>query len=162
MVRNKYSKEFIKWLAKYAPKHSMNQLIKKTGIEKTKLEKLLWRNNIKHKDYKARKAHANNELPVGTEYIKPDGMVLVKTGKNKWEYKQRHIYEKYHNIKLPTNVMVIFLDGDRNNFNIDNLRAVSTAVYNTAKNKHLISKNKDVNNTALTLAELYQEIKQND
>ena len=159
MKRNKYSTEFIEWLRVYAPSHSMDELIEETHLEKHKLEQLLWRNNIKHKNYNKNMAHANNTLPIGSEYTKDDGMILIKVGPNKWEYRQRYIYEKYHNVELPTEIMVIFLDGDKNNFDITNLRAVSTPVYNTIRNKHLVCNNKDVMNTALDMAELYQEIK---
>ena len=158
-MRNKYSREFIEWLKDYAPTHSMSEIIEETHLEKHKLEQLLWRNNIKHKDYNQNKNHPNNTLPIGTEYTKDDGMILIKVGPNKWEYKQRYIYEKYYNIELPTETMVIFLDGDKNNFDITNLRAVTSPVYNTAKNKNLISTNPNVTSVALDMAELYQEIK---
>lgn len=158
-MRNKYSKESIEWLRDYAPTHSMSEIMDITHLEKHKLEQLLWRNNIKHKDYNINKVHVNNILPVGSEYIKDDGMTLVKISQNKWEYKQRYIYERYYNMELPTDVMVVFLDGNKNNFDITNLRAVTSPVYNTAKNKNLISTNPNITNTALDMAELYQEIK---
>ncbi len=158
MQRNKYSKEFIEWLRVYAPNHSMADLVKKTGIEKHKLEQVLWRNKIQHKDYDHKKVRSTNESPIGTEYVKPDGMVLIKVDKNRWEYKQRYIYEQYHKVNLPTEIMVIFLDGDKTNFSIENLRAVSTPVYNTARNKHLISNFAAVTDAGLDVAELYQEV----
>lgn len=158
-MRNKYSKQYIEWLRKYAYNHSMKEIILKTGIEKHKLESLMWRNNIKHAGYNGNKARNRNECPIGTEYVKSDRMTLIKVGKNRWEYKQRYLYEKYHNVDLPTSIMVIFLDGDKTNFSIDNLRAVSTPVYNTARNKHLISNNKFVTDAGLDLAELYQQVK---
>lgn len=159
-MRNVYTKEFIEWLRIYASDHSMNEIVEVTGIKKHSLEQLMWRNGIKHKDYNANMAHNSNECVIGTEYTKPDGMVLVKVGKNKWEYKQRYIYEQYYGVELPTEIMVIFLDGNKNNFNIDNLRAVSTPVYNTARNKHLISEFGEVTSAGLDVAELYQEIKE--
>jgi hypothetical protein len=161
-MRNKYSKEFIESLAQYAPFHSMTEIMSYTNLPKRKVEQLLWRNNIHHKDYNPNKVRHSNSLPILSEYIKPDGMTLIKVSKNEWEYKQRYIYEQYYNINLPKDIMVIFLDGDKNNFDINNLRAVSTPTYNTARNKHLLSNNIDVSNAALDLAELYQEIKKED
>lgn len=161
-MRNKYSKEFINHLAYYAPKHSMTEIMSYTNLSKHQVEQLLWRNNIHHKDYNPHKAHTHNSLPLLSEYIKPDGMTLIKVSKNKWEYKQRYIYEQYHNIILPTNIMVIFLDGNKNNFDINNLRAVSTPTYNTARNKHLLTNDINISNAALDLAELYQEIKEDN
>ena len=161
-MRNKYSPEFIEWLTSEAPNLTKAELLDITRLTPHKLECLCSRRGIKYLDYKSSKArHPSNTLPLFSEYVKPDGMTLIKTPQG-WEYKQRYIYEQYHHIILPTSVMVIFLDQDKTNFDIDNLRAVSTPVYNTARNKHLISRNPQVTSTALDLSELYQEIKGGD
>ncbi len=159
-MRNKrYSKEFIEWLRDYAKDHSINEIANETHIEKRRLVTLLWRNNIKHKDYNKNKIHINNALPVGSERTSSDGITRIKVEPNKWVCKQRYIYEKYYNIELPSEIMVIFLDGDKTNFDINNLRAVTTSVYNTIMNKHLVCDNIDIMNTALDMSELYNEIK---
>ena len=162
LMRNRYSKDFIKWLKGYAPDHTMEEIINKTGISKDRMRKLLWRLNVKHKDYNKNLAHGHvsNTVPIGSETVKPDGMILLKVGKNKWMYKQRYIYEQYHNVKLSSKQMVIFLDGDRSNFDIDNLRVVDKSTFNVLANKHLYLKGyKDYTEAAISLAELHLEIK---
>lgn len=59
--------------------------------------------------------------PEGTyEYVKK-GYVQIKIGKDKYTSKHRYLYEKYHNCKVPDSEIVVFLDGDKRNFDIDNL-----------------------------------------
>ncbi|MDE7425371.1 MAG: HNH endonuclease [Lachnospiraceae bacterium] len=43
---------------------------------------------------------------------------------NVWRPKHHVLYEQYHNVKLPDNAKVIFVDGNRTNFDKDNLRLV--------------------------------------
>ena len=86
-------------------------------------------------------------------------MILIKVGQpNIWEYKQRYIYEKYHGAISKDN-MVIFLDGDRNNYDIDNLMAVTTPEYNYIKNKGLIFNDAEKTKTAILSARLNYKIK---
>lgn len=169
MMRNKYSKEFEKEMYKKAPNKSIEKLldiaINKYGYNITKemLMQYLSKRGIRYKGYKPNKTNAMGSIiSIGTEYTKPDGMVLVKVMPNKWKYKQRYIYEQYYNIELPKDIMVIFLDGDRTNFNIDNLMAVSTPEYNCIKNKNLLSNNGMVTKTAILSARLYYKIKEKE
>lgn len=165
-MRNKYSKEFEEELRKIKDTHNLQDMIKfakeKFGydIPKRCMQKYLYRHNIRHKDYVPQKGHANNVKPIGSETVKDDGMVLVKIGNpSKWVYKQRYIYEKHFG-EIPKGYMVVFLDGDRNNYDINNLMAVSTKMYNYAKNKGLISSDKELTRTALFLATLDEKTKE--
>lgn len=66
-----------------------------------------------------------NTRPVGSERVEVDGYVYVKIEEpNTWELKHRVVWEK-HNGKLEEGVNVVFLDGNRQNCSIENLRAVS-------------------------------------
>ena len=160
MQRNHYTPEFISLLSRLAPSYSLDELLPiaqsvHPTITKEQLLSLLSKRKIHYKGYNPKHNHPANALPLLSEYIKPDGMTLIKVAPDKWTYKQRYIYEKHYG-PLPPHSMVIFLDGDRSNFDPQNLRAVSTPVYNTAKNKHLLSNNQDISSAALDLAELYQ------
>lgn len=65
------------------------------------------------------------EKPVGSEYITNDGYTIVKTkAPNTWEYKQRVIWKKIHG-EIPSNHVIIFADGNKSNFDINNLICVS-------------------------------------
>lgn len=164
----RYSKEYINWLIKNAPDYTIEELVDKsiyfgyTKMNKKKLRDLFLRNtNVKWKNYHSEKANSNerNSKPIGTESTRSDGMTKIKIGNKKWIYKQRYVYEKYYG-KLPDNYMVVFLDGDRTNYDIDNLMAVKKSEYNYVKNKELLSKNKELNKTALLTARLNYKAKE--
>lgn len=66
-----------------------------------------------------------NTRPVGSERVEVDGYVYVKTEEpDKWELKHRLVWEKHHG-KIKEGENIVFLDGNRQNCNIENLRAVS-------------------------------------
>lgn len=71
---------------------------------------------------KGQKPH--NTKPLFSERIDRDGYVLIKT-KNGYMPKARYIYEQHHNLKLGRHEIVIFIDNDKHNFDISNLRAVT-------------------------------------
>ena len=168
-MRNKYSKEFEEEMYNKASNKTIDKLLDiainkyNYPITKEMLREYLSKREIRYKGYNPNKAQAmGNKIPIGTEYVRPDGMVLVKVTPNKWKYKQRYIYEQYHKVELPKEIMVIFLDGDRTNFDINNLMAVSTPEYNCIKNKDLLSKNGMVTKTAILSARLHYKIKEKE
>ena len=67
-----------------------------------------------------------NRLPVGSERAdNRDGCIRIKTAEpDKWELKHKLIYEKHHG-KIKKDSVVIFLDGDKNNFDISNLKCIT-------------------------------------
>lgn len=66
-----------------------------------------------------------NHRPVGSERISKDGYIEVKVAEpNKWRLKQRVVYEEAKG-KIPEGCTIIFLDGNKRNFNIDNLRCIT-------------------------------------
>lgn len=68
-----------------------------------------------------------NHRELFEERISRDGYIEIKIFEpNKWEKKQRYIYEQNHG-KIPKGYNVIFADGNNRNFDIDNLILVSDA-----------------------------------
>ena len=66
-----------------------------------------------------------NHRPVGSEKISKDGYIEVKVAEpNKWRLKQRVVYEEAKG-KIPEGCTIIFLDGNKQNCNIDNLRCIT-------------------------------------
>ena len=66
-----------------------------------------------------------NHRPVGSERISKDGYIEVKVAEpNKWRLKQRVVYEETKG-KIPEGCPIIFLDGNKRNFDIDNLRYIT-------------------------------------
>ena len=71
-----------------------------------------------------------NKVKLGSE-IEEDGYIRVKISnhpniRTRWRLKHHILYEKYHpNIKIGKTDRVIFLDGNKHNFDIHNLELVS-------------------------------------
>lgn len=99
-------------------------------------------------------------VPIGTEYIKKDGMVLIKISSNKWMYKQRFIYEQYYNVHLKNDDYIIFLDQNRNNFDINNLKLISRKESAYLSNQKIFSKNKEATELGIKIAKLHYKIKE--
>lgn len=114
-------------------------------------------------------------LPVGTErYSKYYDCIIVKVEeisvaglkdknlRNKqWKLKQNLIWEQTNNRELPPKWVVIFLDGDRTNYDPDNLYAVPLQIAGTIEKMKMHSENKDVYKTALIWGELYFALMEN-
>ena len=67
----------------------------------------------------------HNYRPVGSERINIDGYYEVKVADpNVWELKHRYIWEQT-NGKIPKGHKLIFLDGNRNNVALENLKLIS-------------------------------------
>ena len=144
-MRNKYSKEFEKEMETKAPTKKLDELLEiakkkyNYSIDKNQLRQFLYKRKIKYKDYNSNKGRdVGANVPIGTERKKPDGMIQVKVAKDKWKYKQRLIYSKYHNIKLTSDDYIIFLDQDRSNFNIENLKRVTRRESSILANQKLL------------------------
>ena len=67
---------------------------------------------------------SHNCQPIGTEVINGQGYCEVKVSESKWIYKQRLVWEQVHG-PVPKGYSIIFADGNKENFDIDNLICVS-------------------------------------
>ncbi len=91
------------------------------------------------------KGHLNwNTRKIGSERIAKDGYIEVKVtdkfhnneARKNWRNKHLVIYEEYHKCTVDTKKdCVIFLDGNKRNFDIDNLYLVSRAENRTLNAK---------------------------
>lgn len=164
-MRNKYTNEFENKMKLLAPTHTLNELLKIAQkdyiITKTQLHQYLSKRNIIYKDYNEKKVrNMGGNVPIGTERIKPDGMIQVKVSPSKWEYKQRLIYSKYYNVKLTSDDYIIFLDQDRTNFDITNLKRISRRESSILSNQKMYSKNKDLTELGILTAKLMIKTKE--
>lgn len=168
MMRNKYSKEFEEEMRRLAPANELERLLWVARskyayfITRTQLRQYLSKRQIRYKDYNKNKAQEMGvKIPIGTEYVKPDGMTLVKIAKDKWQYKQRLIYEQYYNVKLNDDDYIIFLDHNRNNFDINNLKKVTRRESSILSNQEMFSTNPKVTETGIQVAKLIIKTKKN-
>ena len=97
----------------------------------------------------------HNHRPVGSERINVDGYTEIKVAEpSKWRLKQRVIYEEATGEKLTKNDIVIFLDGDRQNFDINNLVRMTRAELVRYNQDHLYGEEVEINKTAVLVAKL--------
>ena len=98
-----------------------------------------------------------NHRKVGEERITVDGYIEIKIREpNKWQLKHRYIYEKHYG-KIPEGYNLIFLDGDRKNIDLSNLKLVSKAQDLIMNNNKLFSTDKDITNTGTIIANVISE-----
>lgn len=98
----------------------------------------------------------NPPAPIGHEiiyYNKGLKRIKVKVGENKWVEKTRYIYEQHYG-KIPDNCFIIFLDGNRDNYNIENLKCITTKQHRTMAGNKLYFGNKDLTETGIDVAKL--------
>lgn len=103
----------------------------------------------------------HNRTPVGTELMKADGYVWRKIAEpNKWRQKHIIIYEKYHGIKILKGKLVTFLDGNRENFSIDNLTLISQSENQYLNKMGLRFADNDLTKSGIAIARLRVAISQ--
>lgn len=95
-----------------------------------------------------------NHKEVGSERINIDGYIEVKVEEpNIWKYKHRIIYEQYYG-KIPKGCNIIFLDGNKQNLNINNLKAVSKAEDLIMNRNKFFTSDKDITNVGSIIAKV--------
>ena len=104
--------------------------------------------------------------PVGTEKRLSDGYIWVKIDDKpnakkqvNWRQKQRLVWEQ-HNGPVPEGMFVTFLDGNRENFAIENLALITRAEHARLNQSGLRSEDPEITAAALQLAKLATKIGQ--
>lgn len=164
-----YSDEVFDFLLNNADKHTIKDLVNileeeyNLKVERKKLAQYCIKMGIKYKYEKPNKAHSNNPTENGTIVTKTDGSMLkIKVDEHKWEYLQRKIYEDYYNVKLKDDEYIIFLDQNRRNFNIDNLKLVTRQESAMLSSQQLYSSNPIVTTTGIVAIKLMNKIKEKE
>ena len=107
-----------------------------------------------------------NHKPVGTERVdNREGYIKIKIKEpDKWELKHKFIYESHYG-KIKKGNVVIFLDGNKNNFDINNLKCITREQLLTLNKNNLIKKNANLTELGIEVANLIiksNEIKRNN
>lgn len=93
--------------------------------------------------------------PEGSERINKDGFTEVKIDyRNKWRLKHHLVYEDYYGEKVGRWDKVIFLDGNRQNFNPKNLVKLSTGEQVCLAKGKMLSDDVELNKAAVNFARL--------
>ena len=104
------------------------------------------------------KGNLSNARPIGDERIDLDGYTYIKIKQpNKWVLKHRWIYEK-ENGKIPKGYNLIFADGNKQNFDLDNLILVSNAELFIINQKGLYKKDKELTKAGITIAKVLDKV----
>lgn len=157
-MRRKFNLRMFKYLKRYGKYHTLKEwseiINNKFGEHFTLKDTQMYfaRHEIPFKYENAKKSNNWNALPIGSERVRGDGMVQVKVAPRKWEYKQRLIYEQYYGVELTSDDYIIFLDQDRTNFDISNLKRVSRRESSILSNQKIFSKDPNVTELGIDIA----------
>jgi hypothetical protein len=114
---------------------------------------------LRNKCFNCGISHCRNIYPIGAERINHYGYVEVKIGKSKYERKlKHHIIWEAANGPIPKGHVVIFADGDKRNFILDNLLLVSHSELGIMNHQGLISTDKDLTKAGKVAADIYMAI----
>lgn len=108
-------------------------------------------------------------LEIGTETPFKDGYVYVKTDKpigakgRRYQVLKHHLLWQEHNGPIPEGCAVIFLDGDKQNFDIDNLALVKRSELLKLNQENLIVKGcKEATQCGITIVKIEERIKEHE
>lgn len=99
----------------------------------------------------------SNWRPIGSEKLRDDGYLWVKVqdmrGNKNWAQKHVHVYEKEHG-PVPKGYCVIFADGSRDNFSLDNLILVKRSELLLMNKNKLIYKDSELTKVGAVIAKV--------
>ena len=96
-----------------------------------------------------------NKLPIGTVLEKADGYLWRKIGEGARDWRQEHILRwEEANGPLPEGGMITFLDGDKHNVEISNLKLINNDINLELNRRKLRTGDKELNETAILIADL--------
>ena len=115
-------------------------------------------------------SHFQTGDPIGTEVVR-SGYVWVKvsdkvpqkgeqSGWINWRPKSHVVWEQHHGCMPPKGHIIVFLDGNKQNTNIENLYAVSGKVLREMSKKQWWSSDPDLTLAAIKWCELLYKIKE--
>ena len=115
----------------------------------TKANKTSFKKGIIHFNYKQ----------VGEERIDKYGYVQIKVAEpNVWDLKHRAIYREHYG-EIPDGHNIIFADGNKMNFDIDNLIAVSKSEMFILNNNNLRFEDKELTKVGVNIAKVIDKAK---
>ena len=98
-----------------------------------------------------------NFQEIGTEYVDVDGYIVTKVSRTKWIHKQRAVWEQHHG-PIPKGYVIIFLDGNTQNCDINNLRMIKRSLSQKLTNFKMRSSEPLVTQAGASIVELLDEI----
>lgn len=104
-----------------------------------------------------------NKAELLTERVDSRGNVIIKVSDSEhgWVNKARYIYEQAFG-KIPKDHQVVFLDGNKQNFELSNLYCIPVQYMLMMNRNHWFTTNRDLTLTAIKLCELNYTSKVNE
>jgi hypothetical protein len=142
--------QFVKGQEPWNRGQPQSQWMSPEGIEKCKATYFQKDRSINNSNH--------NEVPVGTEIIEL-GYVRVKTSERNglashpwWKWKHHMIWEQHYG-PIPKGHKIIFIDGDRFNFDINNLMCVPDDVHLRMNQHGYYNHTPDITKAGLSICE---------
>ena len=168
-IRHVWTDEQVEYLKKIAEGTPRKEIVKKLN-DKFNLNLTLLqvrdcmngrgiRNNIDKKFSAKDGNRCLQEKPIGTVSKWECGYTRIKTGKNEWEFIQRYVWKEHHG-EIPPGHSVIFLDGNTDNYNIENLALVNRNELMKYNSMRLNSSDQELNRVAVNLAKIMTKSKE--
>lgn len=160
MIKNKFGIIFTpEQIKSYKSRKHINTGLtghfKKGSVPKNKGKKLSPELYEKAAPTMFKKGHRpSNYCPVGTVLVKGDGYTYVKIADpGVWKQKHVLVWEAVNGPR-PKGHKLIFADGNKQNFRLENIILVSNAEHVRLNQNHLISDNADITKAGVLLAKL--------
>ena len=104
------------------------------------------------------------EKNIGDEIFNGKATFIKTSNESKERYgnyilKQRYLYEQYHSVKLKTNELIIFLNGNKKDFSKENLYKVSRYICGLMSGNRFLAKNSFKTLSRVKFCEWKQKIK---
>lgn len=97
--------------------------------------------------------------PVGSTRVWPGGYKYIKIADpNKWISYHQMLWEKAHGEKIKDGEVIIFADGDKSNFDIDNLVKINRENLIYLNKNNLIFEDKELTKVGVTVSKLNEKI----
>jgi hypothetical protein len=181
-IKNVYDAKVIEYVKEHylgVTSNELSEMIKRDlGIEETPYRIRQLKKRLKLKcgvDCTFRKGDAprykfpkdnipHNTMPLGSETIL-NGYVYVKVNdipysKANWKPKQQLIWEEQHKEKVPPKHYVIFADGNKRNFDVENLVLVNEKEMMYLLKNNLIYNDCELTKTGLLIAKIKIAVKE--
>lgn len=151
--------QMMRWKCSYHMKSGLDGYFKKGHVPQNKGKRMSKEAYDLCKATMFKKGHTpHNHREIGSQRINIDGYCEIKVEEpNKWKLKHRVVWEKEHG-PIPKGNAVIFADGNKTNFEIDNLLCVSRRELVKLNKNKIISNNADITRTYVGIVKLQNAI----
>lgn len=110
---------------------------------------------------KGNEPHNGRKIPLGAERVSEDGYIQVKVSRFRrarvndgWRMKHHIVWEEANGRPVPPSTMIVFADGDKRNFDPDNLVAVPRSIWSVIARQNIPYCDRQSLEAAMSLAKL--------